>query len=227
MDNRAKRAVLRDIFIKLYRYFGSQHWWPAETPFEVAVGAILTQNTNWQNVERAIGNIKERGLMDPLRLHALQLNELAQLIRPAGYYNVKARRLKVFIDFLMNHFSGDIENMASLDTEYLRKRLLELDGVGPETADSILLYALNKPIFVVDAYTRRVLLRHGIINETASYEEIQALFHNNLERDSSLYNEYHALFVRLGKTFCKKKPICEGCPLDERNNKKKGKKVKA
>lgn len=225
MGNRQKN-ILKDIFIRLYRTFGPQHWWPAETSFEVAVGAILTQNTNWQNVERAIANLKGRGLLEPRRLHALKLNELSQLIRPAGYHNVKAMRLKKFIDFLIREFSGQLENMSSLNTEFLRERLLELDGIGPETADSILLYALNRPVFVVDAYTRRVLSRHGIINEHASYEEIQTLFHENLERDSYLYNEYHALFVKLGKTHCKTEPLCEGCPLDEWNNKGKSKKGK-
>lgn len=221
-----RRNLLQDIFIRLYRAFGPQHWWPAETPFEVAVGAILTQNTNWQNVEKAIANLKQRGLLEPERLHALKHDELSQLIRPAGYYNVKARRLKVFVDFLIREFSGELENMSLLDTEALRKKLLELDGIGPETADSILLYALNKPVFVVDAYTKRVLSRHDIINEHASYEEIQTLFHETLQRDSYLYNEYHALFVKLGKTYCKTKPQCEGCPLDEWNSKRKGKKGK-
>ncbi|MCX7792974.1 MAG: endonuclease III domain-containing protein [Thermodesulfovibrionales bacterium] len=226
MDRKNHRRTLKEIFIKLYSTFGPQHWWPAETPFEIAIGAILTQNTNWQNVERAIRNIKERGILEPAKLYVIKTDELAKLIRPAGYYNVKAKRLKIFVDFLVREFSGRIENMALMDTEDIRKRLLELDGIGPETADSIILYALNKPVFVIDAYTKRVLSRHGIIEENASYEEVQSLFHKNLERDSALYNEYHALFVRLGKTFCKTKPVCEGCPLDERNNKKKGKKGK-
>ncbi|MFN3739410.1 MAG: endonuclease III domain-containing protein [Thermodesulfovibrionales bacterium] len=239
MAKRSSNNILKDIYIKLYRAFGPQHWWPAETSFEVAVGAILTQNTNWQNVERAIANLKEKGLLDPYRLYCMDVNSLASLIRPAGYYNVKAKRLKAFLDFLIKDFGGRIEDMASLEVEHLRKRLLNIDGIGPETADSILLYGLNKPVFVVDAYTKRVLIRHDIINSNADYEEIQSLFHLSLERDSSLYNEFHALFVKLGKTFCKTKPLCrevpknlkafwaeEGCPLNEWNYKKKGKKGK-
>lgn len=240
MAKRSSDNILRDIYIKLYRAFGPQHWWPAETPFEVAVGAILTQNTNWQNVERAISNLKEKGLLDPHSLHSININSLAFLIRPAGYYNVKAKRLKAFLDFLIKDFDGRIEDMASLEVDDLRKRLLNIDGIGPETADSILLYALNKPVFVVDAYTKRVLVRHGIINSNANYEEIQSLFHLSFEQNSSLYNEFHALFVKLGKTFCKPEPLCsggkggvpedfwgvKGCPLNEWDNKKKGKKGK-
>lgn len=240
MPKRSSNNILMDIYIKLYRTFGPQHWWPAETPFEVAVGAILTQNTNWQNVERAISNLKEKELLDPESLHSIDINSLASLIRPAGYYNVKAKRLKAFLDFLIRDFGGKMENMASLEVDDLRERLLNIDGIGPETADSILLYALNKPVFVVDVYTKRVLIRHGIINSNADYEEIQSLFHQSLKRDISLYNEFHALFVKLGKTFCKPEPLCsggksgvpedfrgvKGCPLNEWNNKKKGKKGK-
>ncbi len=223
---RSTDNILLDIYLKLYRTFGPQHWWPAETPFEVAVGAILTQNTNWQNVERAIFNLRQKGLLDPHSLHSIHINSLALLIRPAGYYNVKARRLKAFVDFLIRDFGGRIEDMASLKVDDLRERLLDISGIGPETADSILLYALNKPVFVVDAYTKRVLMRHGIINNDADYDEIQSLFHKSLKRDSSLYNEFHALFVKLAKTFCKAEPLCKGCPLNERDNKKKGKKGK-
>ncbi len=210
-----KRWTLRKIFIKLYTAFGPQHWWPAETPFEVAVGAILTQNTNWQNVEKAIARLKEKGLLNPQALHLIPLRMLATLIRPAGYYNVKAKRLKAFVSFIMAEFNGSLEEMAQCEVEVLRKRLLDVDGIGPETADSILLYALKKPVFVVDAYTKRVLSRHGIINNDARYEEIQSLFHRSLEPDVQLYNEYHALFVRLGKTFCKTRPFCKDCVLGE------------
>ncbi len=212
-DNRTTKRFLRSVFVRLYTTFGPQHWWPAESPFEVAVGAILTQNTNWKNVEKAINNLKERGLLSPERLYHLDKDSLARLIRPAGYFNIKAERLKSFIKFLIEEFDGKMENMHSCDLQYLRSRLLHVDGIGPETADSILLYALNRPIFVVDAYTKRFLIRHGIIESKADYSEIQSLFHHAIEPDPAIYNEYHALLVRLGKEFCKPKPLCEDCPV--------------
>jgi endonuclease-3 related protein len=202
------------IYKKLYSYFGRQHWWPAQSPFEVMVGAILTQNTNWVNVEKAIRNLKERRVLFPRGLYALSKKQLAELIRPAGYYNVKAKRLKEFLTFLFREYQGSVRKMFSVDTQRLRQQLLCVKGVGPETADSILLYALKKPVFVVDAYTRRIFSRHKFISERARYDEVQNLFMRHLKTDTQLFNEFHALIVRLGKNFClKNKPRCAACPL--------------
>ena len=204
---------LEIIYKKLYRAFGPQHWWPGDTPFEVAVGAILTQNTNWGNVEKAIGNLKSARALTARKIHEMPVNELARLIRPAGYFNVKAKRLKEFIDFLMNGYNGSMEKMRKEDMQTLRERLLSVNGIGPETADSILLYALDKPVFVIDAYTKRVLSRHDIMEHHRSYDDFQGIFHSSLKLDLKLFNEYHALFVRVGKTFCRPRPECEKCPL--------------
>lgn len=201
------------IYEKLFDAFGPQHWWPGDTPFEVAVGAILTQNTNWGNVEKAIRNLKEEKALNAEKLHKMHVTELSGLIRPAGYFNIKATRLKSFIGFLVNHYGGSMERMKHEDIDILRKKLLAIHGIGPETADSILLYALGKPVFVIDAYTKRVLSRHHIKDHDAPYETFQELFHNSLKRNPRLYNEYHALFVRVGKTFCRQRPRCGGCPL--------------
>ena len=209
----ANHSILK-IYKKLYQTFGPQHWWPGETPFEIAVGAILTQNTNWGNVEKAINNLKKQNALSVKAIHEMPVKKLSELIRPAGYYNIKAKRLKSFIDFLMNDYHGSMKSMKNTDMHSLRKKLLSINGIGPETADSILLYALGKPFFVTDAYTKRVLSRHGIMNHEKSYDEFQELFYSALEKDVKLFNEYHALFVRIGKTFCKKKkPLCELCPL--------------
>ncbi len=207
------RKVLIKMYNTLYKVFGPQHWWPGDGAFEVAVGAILTQNTNWSNVEKAIDNLKSNGHLSARALHDMHVKKLAPLIRPAGYFNIKAKRLKAFIDFLMKHYRGSMKRMAREDIHVLRDRLLSINGIGPETADSILLYALDKPVFVVDAYTKRVLQRHGLVNEKATYHEVQELFHKNLPEDVGLFNEYHALFVRIGKEFCRPKPRCEECPL--------------
>lgn len=201
---------------KLSRHFGPQNWWPGDTPFEIAIGAILTQNTNWNNVENAIRHLKNRGVLSPHRIYRLSLQELASLIRPAGYFNVKARRLRFFLEFLMNEYSGKMENMAQDELNKLRAKLLRIHGIGPETADSILLYALEQPVFVIDAYTKRILSRHGILSSEKSYDEFQELFHTALEGDVRLFNEYHALFVRAGKAFCRKRnPLCSKCPLND------------
>ncbi|HTZ11882.1 MAG TPA: endonuclease III domain-containing protein [Candidatus Margulisiibacteriota bacterium] len=202
------------IYKKLYSTFGPQHWWPAESPFEVMVGAILTQNTSWQNVEKALGNLKKHGLLKPDKLLSLPERKLALLLVPAGYYNIKAKRLRNFLKFLSRDYRSNINRMASRDLPFLRRQLLSVNGIGQETADSILLYALDKPVFVVDAYTKRILSRHGLIKEEAAYEEAQDFFMKRLKRDTRLFNEYHALLVRLGKEFCsKKKPRCSACPL--------------
>jgi len=208
------QPILTVIYQTLYNHFGPQHWWPGETPFEIAVGAVLTQNTNWGNVEKAINNLKRSGALEANTLHNMPHAKLAALIKPAGYFNIKAKRLKHFLAFLANNFSGVIEGMKDEDLHRLRHRLLEVNGIGPETADSILLYALDKPIFVIDAYTKRVLTRHNIMPENATYHEMQEFFHRNLPADAALYNEYHALFVMTGKHYCKPKPGCRGCPLE-------------
>jgi len=208
--------IIYSIYRKLYSAFGPQNWWPGDTPFEIAVGAILTQNTNWTNVEKAIENLKRNNSLSARALHHIPRGELADLIRPAGYYNIKAGRLKSFIEFLTNNYKGSMENMGREDTGSLREKLLSVHGVGRETADSILLYALGRPVFVIDAYTMRILSRHGVIDHRESYDECQKLFHDSLKRDVPLFNEYHALFVRAGKTFCKRQnPACEKCPLNQ------------
>jgi endonuclease-3 related protein len=202
------------IYRRLYSYFGPQRWWPAQSPFEVIVGAILTQNTSWLNVEKAIGSLKERNLLKPCMLYSLPEGKLAKVIKPAGYYNIKAKRLKNFLKFFIERYQGNINRMALASAESLRKELLEVNGIGPETADSVLLYALNKPVFVVDAYTKRILFRHGLIKEDSNYDKIQEFFTRRLKKDTKLFNEYHALLVRLGKEFClKKKPKCSVCPI--------------
>jgi endonuclease-3 related protein len=208
------KEKIRKIFDLLYKHFGPQHWWPGETPFEIMVGAVLTQSTNWGNVEKAINNLKSAGFLDPGAIEEMSTDYLAHLIRPAGYFNQKAKKLKNLVHYLISSYQGDIERMRQEPLEKLRAELLSVRGIGKETADSILLYALEKPIFVVDTYTFRVLSRHRLIGEEAFYDEIQELFMNNLEPSVELFNEYHALFVAVCKTFCKKKkPLCDHCPL--------------
>ncbi|MDA8162392.1 MAG: endonuclease III domain-containing protein [Desulfobacteraceae bacterium] len=202
------------IYERLYGHFGSQRWWPAETSFEVCVGAILTQNTSWDNVKKAVSNLKSRQLLEPAVLYNLPRDMLAEFIRPAGYFNVKAQRLHAFIDFLMGRFGGDLNAMFSSGLEDLRPALLNVKGIGPETADSIILYAGGLPTFVVDAYTIRALLRHDLIGQDAEYEEVRSIFMDHLPVDPALFNEFHALWVALGKTYCKKTgPKCDACPL--------------
>ena len=209
------RETLTEIYELLYDAFGPQNWWPGETPFEIIAGAILTQNTNWTNVEKAIANLKSAERLNPQRLRHIDLARLAELIRPAGYYNLKSRRLKNLVDWLFDDYEGEVENLRNVDTHRLRAELLSVKGVGRETADSILLYALDRPIFVVDAYTARITIRHGLIEPDAGYEQLPELFESNLPRDIRLFNEYHALLVRAGKEFCKAKARCPGCPLEE------------
>lgn len=205
---------LNSIYRKLYSFFGSQRWWPADTPFEVMIGAILTQNTNWLNAEKAINNLKRHNLLQPHKIYKLPQESLASLIRPAGYYNIKAERLRSFLEFFIGHYNGKVKNMSCITTSSLRQQLLSVKGIGPETADSMLLYALNRPVFVVDAYTKRILLRHHFIGQDVGYDKIQNLFMQNLKSGVKLFNEYHALLVKLGKEFClKNKPRCEVCPL--------------
>ncbi len=205
--------MLETVYCRLLSFYGPQKWWPADTPFEVIVGAVLTQNTNWTNVEKAINNIRERDLLSVSRLESLEINELAELIRPSGYFNVKAKRLKHFIDFLSTGFNGDLDKMFDLPLKLLRHLLLGVNGIGPETADSILLYAGRYPIFVVDAYTKRIFLRLGLLETEHTYKQIQDFFMENFSEDVDKYNEYHALIVRHAKERCNKKPHCRDCPL--------------
>jgi endonuclease-3 related protein len=207
------QRLLMNIYRKLYQAYGPRHWWPGETPFEVMVGAILTQNTSWRNVEKAIQRLKWKGVLSSEGIHQLRKSQLASLIKPSGYYRIKADRLKTFVNFLFENYNGNIKRMRKEEAETLRQKLLRVKGIGPETADSILLYGLKKPIFVVDAYTKRILSRHGIISDKATYEEIQKVFMNHLSIDEKLFNEYHALLVHLGKTVCKKIPRCDQCPI--------------
>ena len=213
MKMSTRRKVFNKIYQHLFDAFGPQKWWPAETKFEVIVGTILTQNTNWGNVERAIKNLKSENLLTPRSLRNIPVKTLARHIKPAGYFNVKAKRLKNFMHFFFKEYGGNLKKMAAEDAERLRTKLLSVNGIGPETADSILLYALDKPVFVVDAYTKRIFYRHGLLDRDADYATVQSAFLGALEVDHKLYNEYHALIVKLAKDFCKTHPRCEECPL--------------
>ncbi|NIL97736.1 MAG: endonuclease III domain-containing protein [Planctomycetales bacterium] len=206
-------ATVDEIYHRLHTAYGPQHWWPAESAFEVMVGAVLVQNTAWKNVERAIDNLRQACLLSPQELYEVSIDELQELIRPAGYFRMKARRLRNLLDYLFDQHAGSLAVMFSHDTETLRQQLLQINGIGPETADSILLYAAEKPVFVVDAYTQRVLKRHGWMEYQADYHEIQEHFQANLPADVELYNEYHALLVRVGHLHCRKTPQCDQCPL--------------
>jgi endonuclease-3 related protein len=205
---------LHQIFELLFKRFGPQHWWPGETKDEIIVGAILTQNTNWQNVEKAILNLKKASVMNLKKLYHLEQSKLAELIRPAGYYNIKTKRLKAFLNWLFEQHDGGLDKVASIDTDNLRNQLLQIQGIGPETADSILLYAFNKPVFVVDAYTYRITTRHQLTEPQCDYEQLRSLFEDNLDSNVEMFNEYHALLVRTGKEFCRPKARCLGCPLE-------------
>ena len=205
---------LMEMYQLLYDSFGPQHWWPGQTPFEIITGAVLTQNTSWKNVEKAITNLKQENLLEPERLNSLSLPLLAEHIKPAGYYNIKAKRLKNFLVWLFESYDGSLDNLKSVPTDFLRTELLSVKGIGRETADSILLYALDRPVFVVDAYTARIAVRHHLIEPEADYEQLRHLFQSGLPEDTKLFNEYHALLVQLGKQFCKTKPLCEDCPLE-------------
>lgn len=214
MPDATIRKKLMAIYRALYRAYGPQHWWPGDTPFEVMVGAVLTQNTAWTNVEKAITNLKRERLLTPARLEGVPAARLARLIRPSGYYNIKAKRLKHLLHFLQGRYSGSLKKMFSDDPGALRRNLLTVNGVGQETADSILLYAGGLPFFVVDAYTNRIFGRHGLIPPASQYHHVQELIMRNLRRDPRLFNEYHALIVRTAKEHCRKRaPLCSECPL--------------
>jgi len=206
---------LETLYERLLSRFGPRGWWPADTPFEVVVGAILTQNTAWRNVEKAIENLKALGPLTPAVLRETSEDALRAAIRPAGYFNQKTRRLQGFLRVLFEEFGGDLGALFALDTASLRDRLLAISGIGPETADSILLYAAQRPVFVIDAYTIRVLTRHGFLPEETTYAEVQQYVTDHLPEDTALFNEFHALFVAVGKEFCRPQPRCAGCPLED------------
>jgi endonuclease-3 related protein len=214
MDDQKLKRTLLHIYQRLFAKYGPQHWWPAEEPFEVIVGAILTQSAAWTNVEKAIKNLKQAGTLKPQALRQLPLDELANLIHSCGYYNVKARKLRAFADWFGERYNDNLRTLFAQDTSELRKQLLDIFGIGEETADSIILYAANQPIFVIDAYTRRIMGRLGLTPHSNSYEVWQMLFMANLPADTVLFNEYHALLVRLAKEVCLKRPLCRQCCLN-------------
>lgn len=205
--------VLQRVYRLLYGAYGPMNWWPADSPFEVIVGAFLTQNTAWKNVEKALANMKRAGLLDPKKLDKVPEKKLADIIKPSGYFNQKAKKIKSFVKHFGEKYSYSIEKMKERPIGELRKELLEMWGIGPETADSILLYALDKPIFVVDAYTMRTFKRLGFLDDKDDYDEAQKMFMKHLKPDAPLYNEYHALIVALGNRLCKPRPACSECPL--------------
>jgi len=209
-----RQPLFLGMFAAMLEALGPSGWWPAETPFEMAVGAILTQNTNWENVKRALANLKAAGDFSATALYALPAEELAERIRPAGYFRVKAARLRNLLALIVQELGGDIAALAEKDMESARQTLLAVRGVGPETADSILLYGLAFPSFVVDAYTARICARHALAPEDAGYDELRELFMDALPHDAALYNEFHALLVRVGNGWCRPRaPRCETCPL--------------
>ncbi|MHC1729974.1 MAG: endonuclease III domain-containing protein [Syntrophobacteraceae bacterium] len=205
--------LLRDIHDRLFAAFGPQHWWPAETPLEVIVGAILTQNTAWKNVVLAIDNLRGHDLLNLQRLCEVPVQKLAILIRPSGFYNQKAKKLKNFCNHVQSSWGGNLEELLLQDTDSLRAELLGIRGIGPETADSIVLYAAFKPSFVVDAYTYRIFSRHGWVSESITYDELRDYFMEAFELDVPLFQEFHALLVRTGHLYCRKKPLCDSCPM--------------
>jgi len=210
----ATLSILRTYYDALFRAYGEQHWWPGETAFEVVLGAILVQNTSWVNAARAIANLRSAGLLTPAALEKTQRGNLARLIRPSGYFRQKARKVHEFLRFLRREYRGSLDAMFRTPTTRLREQLLGIHGIGPETADSILLYAGNHPVFVVDAYTRRILQRHGFTHGKESYEELRGLFERSLPKDASLFNEYHALIVHTGKEYCRSREArCTDCAL--------------
>ena len=205
---------LVEAYERMLAAFGPQQWWPGEMPFEIMVGAVLVQNTAWRNVEHAIKNLRAAGVMEPRALYALPPTALAELIRPAGYYQVKTKRLRNLLKFVVDEFDGSLDAMFRTNQTTLREQLLAINGIGPETADAILLYAGGLPTFVVDTYTHRIFARHGWIEYEAGYHDIKDHVESALPADTPLYNEYHALLVRVGKDYCKRTaPKCEACPL--------------
>ena len=223
MDGKKIDRVLRYVYEKLLERYGPQHWWPAREPFEVIIGAILAQATAWVNVEKAIANLVTAKALSPKSLRQLPIQELAHLIYPCGYYNAKARKLKAFVQWFGEQYDDNLDRLFDNDTENLRRQLLAVYGIGEETADAILLYAGNKSIFVIDAYTRRIIDRMGLAPEGNSYAAYQTLFKENLPADSRLFNEYHALMTRLGKEVCRTRPVCRDCCLNTHSTTASGK----
>ncbi len=227
--------MLLKIFNILHKEFGFQGWWPTtrdnkspeyntnnstrelsdKEKLEICFGAILTQNTSWKNVEKAIINLNQNKLININKISKIRQEKLAELIRSSGYHNQKSERLKIFCNHLINNYNGKISRFFEKDIIELREELLSIKGIGPETADSIVLYAAQKPIFVIDAYTKRIFSRIDICEKDIKYNELQDLFHSELKRDVELFNEYHALIVELGKNVCKTKPLCNKCPLND------------
>ncbi len=212
-SNQPQRTLLR-YYRRLRHHFGHRDWWPARTRFEVILGALLTQNTNWSNVEKALANLRGARALTPARLSRLHAATLARLLRPSGYYRQKARAVRGFLAHLNNGYRGSLARLLARPTDELREELLALRGIGPETADSILLYAAGRPVFVIDTYTRRVLARHGLAQSKTSYEQLQAYFETHLPRRPALYNDFHAQLVAVGKHYChRQRPDCAACPL--------------
>jgi endonuclease-3 related protein len=210
---KSPKTTLLAVYELLHGRYGPQHWWPADTPLEMIIGAILTQSAAWTNVEKAMHNLKAGAALSIEGLQGLSQGELARLIRPSGYYNVKARKITAFIDWLAGQYDGDLDKLFALAAPELRSQLLSVHGIGEETADSIILYAAHQPVFVIDAYTRRIVTRLGLAPQKDTYAAFQTLFLGNLPHDEALFNEYHALLVQHGKTVCRKNPLCTGCCL--------------
>ena len=212
-DNDANLMAIYDL---MFGYFGYRGWWPGETIFEICVGAILTQSVSWKNVTKAIDNLKRANLLELERMYRAASEEIEQCIIPAMYFRMKTRKLKAFVDYVVDIYQGDIVKMFNKDLISLRDELLGIYGIGPETADSIILYAAEKPVFVVDAYTKRIFSRMGIFRDGVTYDEMQNYFMKGISPDVQLYNEYHALITGIGNRFCSnKKPKCNSCPLEE------------
>jgi len=214
MDNQSISQTLQNIYQQLMACYGPQYWWPAQEPFEIIVGAILTQSAAWGNVEKAIANLKAAKALSPTALRHLSPSEVATLIHPCGYYNAKALKLRSLAHWLEKHCDNNLDKLFANNTDYLRQQLLSIHGIGQETADSIILYAASKPIFVIDAYTRRIINRIGLAPDSNSYTAYQTLFMDNLPTDARLFNEYHALLVCLAKNACRNRPLCQQCCLN-------------
>lgn len=212
--NANRKEVIQTVYGRLQAFFGTQHWWPAQTSFEVILGAILTQNTAWKNVSRAIANLREHDLLSYEKIREIPAHRLAPLIRSSGFFNQKAKKIEAFCRHVQARWNGSLEALLSQDAEALRQDLLAVRGIGPETADSIVLYAAFQPSFVVDAYTHRIFSRHGWVEQTIAYEELRDYFMAVLEPDVPFFQEFHALLVRTGHLFCRKRPMCESCPLN-------------
>ena len=208
-------STTHQVYRQLLQALGPQKWWPGNSPWEVMIGAVLVQNTSWKNVERAIENLREADLVDPKRLLAVPTDELAELIRPAGYYRLKTKRLRSLLEFVVGEYHGSLDALRGVDMHQLREQLLGVHGIGPETADSILLYALEQPALVVDTYTHRIFARHGWIDYDADYHRLQEHLASELPVEAAVYNELHALLVNVGHHYCRRQPKCGECPLAE------------